>query len=359
MQLRRENKMIDENIEYRQLLVDEIASGNYHSYSKKQGESFPFRLKKTDKRVNPPHSALLILRYFLFKDVADWSLLSFNERQAKIEYAQLAFLCWLGDEESYENGRLILKEDFNRLVKDNKGAYQILCEKYSEAEKLANNRTAVIESLKKPDNFFKKGKCKGKYDYAPYRFDTLIPNAIALGPLKSYVVAFKKDEIKQMFDILCSYKFVGHKDFNVVKEKYWANILLLSILLRIKQVRYYKGDVDQYIDISNEEIFSLLDRNHKIIEKNGSDIKFNIKLVSSSKGLSLERIEEGDYAFDCFVNPADNSLNNLWRPKSKITQYIHIFEEKYIPDTSDYIFIKGNKGPDYTEVLINEFQPYL
>ena len=344
--------MIDEVKEYQELLVNRIDKGNYCSSIK---DSYIIKIKADDKRVNPPTSSLLILRHFLFEGINDWSDISLEERQERINKAEIALLCWLGDKDSYQLGKELLKDEFDTLVKDDKGAYEMLLEKYKNAIKLKENRMRVIENLKNKKDFFNKIYIPSFKDYT---FDSLIYDAIALGPIKHNIIAFKKSEIKEMFETVIQYHYIGNFSLDV-RANNWYKTLLFTCYLVARQINIYNGDISQYIDVSNVDIVTLL-QSEKVLKINGGkDIRYNIKLLAKQPVESNKREmkEMADYAFGFYENDVDG-LNNLWRPNPAIARFIEIFNnEKDISD--EYIYFTNMTGPDFLEAFKERLEPYL
>lgn len=346
--------MIDEIVEYRELLVDKIASGEYCFNNKKNTKVFPVKIKSSDKRVNPPKSSFYIIRHFLFDKVDSWSNLTFEEKQIQIEKAKIAYLCWLGDKDSYEQGKILLKEEFNTLVKDDISAYELFCNENPNAIKLKENREKVIEKLKKNDGFYCK-KPFDKYNYSAFNFDTIIQNSIAAGPLKSYVIAFKKDEIKSLYDKITSYNCVYEQDFS---SSYAFLTLTFTVYLKIQQIRYFDSNPFKYIEVSNTEILSLLNQNEKLLNDNGAkDPKFNFKLAATRKYKKDEfNIEDLDTAFKFKILDS----NNLWLPNYEISSKIHLFESiNDIENPDDYLIFYGLTGPDFKTKFNEEISKFI
>ena len=353
--------MIDETKEYLELLTDRIAYGDYYKGSK--NPSFLIKLKANDNRANPPSSALLILRHFLFEGINDWSSISIEEREKRIHKAEIAFLCWLGDKDSYKEGKSLLEDEFDSLVKNNKSAYEMFLDAYPNAIKLKNSNENIIKTLKDKNNFYQKFY-KGCLEYKNYRFDTLIPNAIALGPIKHTIVAFKKDEVKEMLETIISYHYVGEYMLDVRRGN-WCKTLLLSSYLAAYQYNHFGINYqskyidsiidDSYVDVANIDIVTLLN-DEKCLKSNGKDIRYNATLLAKQPSeISSDRSSMIDYAFDVKVIEAEGS-NNLWKPNREITKYIYLFnDEKDISD--EFIYFTNLTGPDFMDAFVDKLKP--
>ena len=355
--------MIDEVREYQELLTDRIACGDYYKGSK--NPSFLMKLKSGDSRAIPPSSALLVLRHFLFEGINDWSTISLEERKERIYKAKIAFLCWLGDKDSYKEGESLLKDEFTSLVKDNKSAYEMFLDANVNAVKLKASRENIIKTLKDNNDFYQKFY-KGCLDYKNYRFDTLIPNAIALGPIRHTIVAFKKGEIKELLKAVISYHYVGDYSLDVRRGN-WVKTLLLSSYLAAYQYNYYGINYqsnyieniidDSYVDVANIDIVTLLN-DDKCLKLNGKDVRYNAPLLTKQPNdLSSDDSSMIDYAFDVKVRE-DDGLNNLWKPNQEITKYIYLFnDEKDVSD--EFIYFTNMTGPNFMDAFIDKLGPLL
>ena len=346
--------MIDEIKEYQELLVDRIAKGNYCSSSK---DSYIIKIKANDKRVNPPSNSLLILRHFLFDGINnDWSDITLEERKGRIEKAKIALLCWLGDKESYKTGNELLKEEFKTLVKENEGAYEMLCNTYKDAIKLKENRLRVIDGLKTKKDFFNKLYIPTFKDYT---IDALIYDAIALGPLKHNIIAFKKSEIKEMFDTIIQYHYVCNCALDVRRNN-WYKTLLFTCYLVAYQTNHNDGDMSAFVDVDNVSIVTLL-QSDKCLKMNGKkDLRYNIKLLAAQPIDSDKRNEDNmvDYAFGFYENQEDG-LNNLWRPNPNIARFIEIYDDEKDINEEEYIYFTNMTGPDFLDSFKEKLEPYI